>query len=164
MIRAVATKRLSAATLACAALVFGGAVLAGNSRASSGAQVSYVCSAVDKQFIATASTNMTQLGYWSDALVHNDVEPAVVVQQARSESDQIAATDPEDRTLHATRDLLTSMFLEYSKAVANTMKGRDSAHHMQDAWRLANASHKLLAGAKGGLAAQGCDVSPLLPT
>jgi hypothetical protein len=164
MIRAVAMKRLSAATLACSALVFGGSVLAGNSRASSGAHVSYVCSAVDKQFIATVSTNMTQLGYWSDALVHNDVEPAVVVQQARSESDQIAATDPEDRTLHATRDLLTSMFLEYSKAVANTMKGRNSSSHMQNAWRLANASHKLLAGAKSGLAAQGCDVSPLLNT
>jgi hypothetical protein len=164
MIRAVATKRLSAATLACAALVFGGSVLAGNSRASSGAQVSYICSAVDKQFIATASTNMTQLGYWSDALVHNDAEPAVVIQQARSESGQIAATDPEDRTLHATRDLMASMFLEYSKAVATTVKGRDSVHHMQNAWRLANASHKLLAGAKTGLAAQGCDISPLLPS
>jgi hypothetical protein len=55
------------------------------------------------------------------------------------------------------------MFLEYSKAIATTVKGRDSAHHMQNAWRLANASHKLLSGAKSGLAAQGCDVSPLLP-
>jgi len=119
---------------------------------------------VDKQFIATASTNMTQLGYWSDALVHNDAEPAVVIQQARSESGQISATDPEDRTLHATRDLMASMFLEYSKAIATTVKGRDSAHHMQNAWRLANASHKLLSGAKNGLAAQGCDVSPLLPS
>jgi hypothetical protein len=164
MISAVAMKRLSAATLACSALVFGGSVLAGNSRASSGAQVSYVCSAVDKQFIATASTNMTQLGYWSDALQHNDAEPSVVIQQAVSESGQISATDPEDRTLHATRDLMASMFLEYSKAIAITVKGRDAAHHMQNAWRLANASHKLLSGAKSGLGAQGCDVSPLLPS
>ncbi len=157
-------KRLSAATLACSALVFGGAVLAGNSRASSGAQVSYVCSAVDKQFIATVSTNMVQLGYWSDALVTHDVEPDVVVQQARSEAGQVSATDPEDRTLHATRDLLTSMFLEYSKAVSSSMNGRNAANHMQNAWRLANASHTLLVGAKSGLAAQGCDVSPLLPS
>ena len=98
-------KRLSAATLALSALVFGGSVLAGNSRASSGAQVSYICSAVDKQFIATVSTNMVQLGYWSDALVTHDVEPDVVVEQARSEAGQVSATDPEDRTLHATRDL-----------------------------------------------------------
>jgi hypothetical protein len=96
--------------------------------------------------------------------VHNDAEPAVVIQQARSESGQISATDPEDRTLHATRDLMASMFLEYSKAIATTVKGRDSAHHMQNAWRLANASHKLLSGAKNGLAVQGCDISPLLPT
>lgn len=158
----MAFKRLSAATLACSALVFGGSVLAGNSRASSGAKVSYVCSAVDKQFIATVSTNMVQLGYWSDALITHDVEPEVVIEQARSEAGQVSATDPEDRTLHATRDLLTSMFLEYSKAVASSVRGSNNAGHMQNAWRLANASHKLLAGAKSGLAAQGCDVSPLL--
>jgi hypothetical protein len=160
----VAIKRFSAATLACSVLVFGGSVLAGNSRASSGAQVSYICSAVDKQFIATVSTNMVQLGYWSDALVTHDVEPDVVVEQARSEAGQVSATDPEDRTLHATRDLLSSMFLEYSKAVASSAKGRNAANHMQNAWRLANASQKLLTGAKDGLAAQGCDVSPLLQT
>jgi hypothetical protein len=160
----VATKRFSAATLALAALVFGGAVLAGNSRASSGAQVSYVCSAADKQFIQTVSTNMVQLGYWSDALQSNDAEPDVVSSQARSEAGQISATAPEDRTLHATRDLLTSMFLEYGKAVALTAKGHDATEHMQNAWRLANSSHKLIAGAKAGLLAQGCDVSPLLST
>jgi hypothetical protein len=160
----VAIKRFSAATLACSVLVFGGSVLAGNSRAPSGAQVSYICSAVDKQFIATVSTNMVQLGYWSDALVTHDVEPDVVVEQARSEAGQVSATDPEDRTLHATRDLLSSMFLEYSKAVASSAKGRNAANHMQNAWRLANASHTLLTGAKDGLAAQGCDVSPLLQT
>ena len=155
-------KRLSAAPLALSALVFGGSVLAGNSRASSGAQVSYICSAVDKQFIQTVSTNMVQLGYWSDALQSHDADPSVVIQQASSEAGQISATDPEDRTLHATRDLLTSMFLEYSKAVSASMKGNDASQHMQNARRLANSSHKLLAGAKNGLAAQGCDVSPLL--
>ena len=88
--------------------------------------------------------------------------PWTVIKQARSESGQVAATDPEDRTLHATRDLLSSMFLEYSRAVALTAKGGDAAQHMANAWRLANSSHKLLAGAQAGLAAQGCDVSPLL--
>jgi hypothetical protein len=33
---------------------------------------------------------------------------------------------------------------------------------MTTAWRLAHAVHDLLAGAKDGLGAQGCDVSPLL--
>ena len=54
------------------------------------------------------------------------------------------------------------MFLEYSRAVAVTATGRDAKVHMDNAWRLAHASHGLLAGAKLGLARQGCDVTPLL--
>ncbi|HEY2372778.1 MAG TPA: hypothetical protein VGH82_09540 [Gaiellaceae bacterium] len=105
---------------------------------------------------------MMQLSYWSDALVSHDVDPSVVVKQAHSEADQIGATRPLDRTLGATRNLLGSMFVEYSKAVAAGAAGKDSGVHMRSAWRLATSSQKLLAGAKDGLAAQGCDVSPLL--
>jgi len=47
-------------------------------------------------------------------------------------------------------------------AVALNAKGGDAAQHMANAWRLATSSHKLLLGAQAGLAAQGCDVSPLL--
>jgi hypothetical protein len=108
------------------------------------------------------SSNMVQLGYWSDALVHHDAEPEVVVKQAKAEAGQVHATRPVDRTLLATRDLLGSMFLEYSKAVAVTASGRDAKAHMEHAWQLAHASHDLLAGAKAGLSRQGCDVSPLL--
>jgi hypothetical protein len=155
-------KRLTAATLAFSALVFGGSVLVGSSRASSGAQITYVCSPADKQFIDTVSSQMMQLSYWSDALTSHDAEPSVVIGQARSEAGQIGATRPIDRTLHATRDLLGSMFIEYSKAVAASVAGRSGDIHMKSAWRLAGASHKLLAGAQTGLARQGCDVSPLL--
>jgi hypothetical protein len=149
-------------TLACSAAVFGVAILAGNGRAQAGAPVTFRCSAPDKQFLATVSTNLTQLSYWSDALVSHDVEPDVVVKQARDEAAQIGATQPQDRTLHATRALLGSMFVEYSKAVAGTARGRDGHVHMQSAWRLAHSVHDLLAGAKAGLGQQGCDVTPLL--
>jgi hypothetical protein len=155
-------RRLSAATLALSALVFGGSILVGQGRAQAGSQPTYICSAADKQFIATVSSNMTQLGYWSDALVQQDVAPAVVVKEAKAEAGQVNATRPTDRTLHATRDLLGSMFIEYSRAVAVTVTGRDAKVHMDNAWRLAHASHGLLAGAKVGLAGQGCDVTPLL--
>lgn len=155
-------KRLTAATLATSALVFGASVLVGSSRASSGVQITYVCSAADKQFIDTVSSQMMQLSYWSDALTRQDADPSVVVTQARSEAGQIGATRPLDRTLGATRDLLSSMFVEYSKAVAASAAGRDGSIHMKSAWRLAGASHKLLAGAKDGLARQGCNVAPLL--
>ena len=155
-------RRLSAATLALSALVFGTSVLVGQGRASSGKPMTFVCSPADKQFISTVSQNMTQLNYWSDALQSNDVAAGVVVTQAKAEAGQVAATRPLDRTLHASRDLISSMFLEYSKAVAATVKGHDAKRHMDTAWRLAHASHDLLAGAKPGLARQGCDVSPLL--
>jgi hypothetical protein len=155
-------RRLTAATLACSALVFGTSVLVGQSRAQAGSQVSFVCSPADKQFITTVTSNMVQLSYWSDALVHHDVASDVVVKQAAAEASQVHATRPVDRTLHATRDLLGSMFLEYSKAVAMTAKGHDAKVHMDNAWRLARSSHDLLLGAKDGLGRQGCDVSPLL--
>jgi hypothetical protein len=155
-------KRLTAATLACSALVFGLSVLAGNGRAQAGATPTFVCSAADRQFISTVSQNMMQLSYWSDALVSHDVPPAVVVKQSKAEAAQVGATRPIDRTLHATRDVLASMFLEYSKAVAVTATGHDAKVHMDNAWRLAQASHDLLAGARDGLGRQGCDVTPLL--
>lgn len=155
-------KRLSAAFLATSALVFGVSVLAGNGRAESAASVRFSCSAADKQFITTVSANLTQLSYWSDALISHDVAPGVVVKQAKSEAVQVGQTRPQDRTLHATRDLISSMFLEYSKAVAATSRGANADKHMVTAWRLAHAVHDLLAGAKDGLGSQGCDVSPLL--
>src|SRR4051794_4477851 len=117
MIGSMRFKRLSAAMLATSALVFGASVLAGQGRAQSAQPVRFVCSAADKQFITTVSTNLTQLSYWSDALVSNDVEPNVVVQQAKAEAVQVGQTRPQDRTLFATRGLLGSMFVEYSKAV-----------------------------------------------
>jgi len=162
MIDPVRPRRLFAATLACSGAVFGVAIFFGNSRAQAGGTVSFTCSAPDKQFIATVSSNLTQLSYWSDALVSHDVEPEVVVKQARDEAAQVRATQPQDRTLHATRDLLGSMFVEYSKAVAVTARGDDGHGDMQNAWRLAHSVHDLLAGANAGLGAQGCDVTPLL--
>jgi hypothetical protein len=161
MIDPVRRRRLFAATLACSAAVFGVSVLVGNGRAQAGA-VTYTCSAPDKQFIGTVSSNLVQLRYWSDALVNHDVEPEVVVKQAREEAGQVGALQPQDRTLTATRGLLGSMFVEYSKAVAVTARGDDGHAHMQSAWRLARSVHDLLAGAKAGLAAQGCDVTPLI--
>ena len=162
MIGTVRVKRLTAATLATSALVFGMSVLAGNGRAQAARPVTYSCTAPDRQFITTVSTNLTRLSSWSDALVSHDADPSVVVKEAKSESDQVNATRPNDRTLSATRDLISSMFLEYSRAVSASAHGRPGQGHMTSAWRLAHSVHDLLAGAKDGLASKGCDVSPLL--
>src|SRR4051812_46140902 len=104
MIPVMHFRRLSAATLACSALVFGLSVLLGNSRAQASSTPSYVCSAADKQFISTVSQNLAQLGYWSSSLLNHEVAAGMVVSQAKSEAGQIGATRPTDRTLRASRD------------------------------------------------------------
>ena len=99
-------RRLIAATLACAAVVFGVTFLVGSGRAQAGQrQVNHTCSAPDRQFLSTVSTNMFQLAYWSDSLVHHDVAPGVVVKQARAEAAQVDATRPTDPTFERARGL-----------------------------------------------------------
>ena len=157
-------KRLTAAFLATSALVFGVSVLAGNGRAQSAAPVTFTCSAADKQFITTVSANLTQLSYWSDALISHDVAPAVVVKQAKSEAVQVGQTRPQDRTLHATRDLLGSMFLEYSKAVAATVERHERGQAHGDRVAARPCRRTICSPARRtGSATQGCDVSPSSP-
>lgn len=156
-------RRLIAATLTCATVVFGATFLVGSSRAQAGQrQVTHTCSATDKQFIQTVQMNMTQLAYWSDSLVHEQVAPGIVVRQAKAESEQIAATSPSDPTLEQTRGLLRSMLMAYSHAVAAKMHGGNAGIPMRTAYTLANSVHDLLTGAQPALAARGCDPSPLL--
>ncbi len=159
----VQIRRLIAATLACAAVVFVATVVVASARAQAGSrQILHTCSAADKQYLETVSSNLVQLGYWSDSLVHNDVAPGVVVKQARSEAGQIDATRPSDPTLEQSRSLLRSMFIDYARAVAVRMHGGNAGEPMGSAYRLANDVHDLLAGAQPALAARGCDPAPLL--
>jgi len=157
----VRVRRLSAATLTCAAAVLGASFLLGTGRAQ-GSKVTHTCSAPDKQFLDTVRLNMTQLSYWSDALVNQDVSPGVVVKQARSEAAQIDAASPTDPTLSDTQSILRTMLLQYGLAIHAKFHGGNAGVHMQLSYSLANRVHDLLAGAQRPLAAQGCDVSPLI--
>ena len=81
----VKMRRFMVVTFTSSIVVFGTTFVVGSSRAQAGQkQVTHTCSALDRQFLDTVSSNMTQLTYWSDALVANDVEPAVVVRLAPS--------------------------------------------------------------------------------
>jgi hypothetical protein len=124
--------------------------------------VSHTCSLTDKQFIQTVRSNLTQLAYWSDALLKADVDPKVVVKQAKAEAGQIDATRPSDPTLEQTRGLLRSMFTAYGRAVAAKIHGGNAGIPMHTAYTLANNVHDLLAGAQPALAARGCDPAILL--
>lgn len=158
----VRARRLFSTTLVCAAVVLGISVLMGTGRAQSRPASAHTCSATDKQFIVTVHANMTQLGYWSDALVSGDATPAVVIKQARAEGRQVAATAPTDRSLAATRSLLQRMFVEYAAAVRAKALGQAPGPHVQKAYGLANNVRDLLVDAQPGLAGKGCDVASLL--
>ena len=105
---------------------------------------------------------MTQLAYWSDALLNDDVAPAVVVKQAKAEAEQVQATRPSDPTLEQTRGLLQSMFHAYGHAVHAKAHGGNAGAPMYTAYTLANSVHDLLAGVEPDLAARGCNLASLL--
>jgi hypothetical protein len=163
MLVTVQPRRLMFTIATCAVVVFGGTFLVGSGRAQAGQrQVTHTCSATDKQYIQTVRTNMIQLAYWSDALLTNDVEPKVVVKQAKAEAEQVSATRPSDPTLDQTRGLLHSMFNAYAHAVYAKTHGGNAGAPMHTAYTLANSVHDLLAAAQADMAARGCDLASLL--
>jgi hypothetical protein len=156
-------RRLIFATAISGVFVFGATFLVSSGRAQAGQrQVTHTCSLTDKQFIQTVRSNMTQLAYWSDSLLQDNVAPGVVVKQAKTEAAQVDATAPTDPTLDRTRGLLRSMFTAYSRAIAAKTRGGNAGIHMHTAYTLANDVHDLLAGAQPELAARGCDPAILL--
>jgi hypothetical protein len=163
MLDTVHPRRLIFVTATCAVVIFGATFLVGSGRAQAGQrQVTHTCSATDKQFIQTVRSNMTQLAYWSDSLLHEDVAPGIVVKQAKAEAEQIGATRPSDPTLEQTRGLLQSMFNAYGHAVHAKTHGGNAGVPMHTAYTLANSVHDLLATAQPQLAARGCDPAILL--
>jgi hypothetical protein len=134
----------------------------GSGRAQAGHRVSHTCSAADKQFIDTVSSNLTQLAYWSSSLLSNDASPAEVARQARSEAAQVAATRPTDPTLSQARTLLRLMFMQYGRAVSARIHGGDPGVSMALSYNLANETHDLLVKAQPDLTPRGCEVGALL--
>jgi hypothetical protein len=138
------------------------ALLVGTGRAAPSHTSSHTCSATDRQFVATVSTNMQQLDYWARELGSQDATPMEVIKQARAESRQVEATSPSDPSLRATRSLIGKMFREYALAVKAHALGGDAGRHMGVAYELANYVHQVLVDAQPDLQAKGCDLAPLL--
>jgi hypothetical protein len=162
MLSSVQLRRLIAATLVCASVVLGISFLMGSGRAASKPTAADTCSAADKQFLSTVSSNMTQLQYWSDSLQSGDATASVVVKQAHSEALQIWAAQPTDPYLVTSRSLLRKMFDEYGLAVKAKALGTSPGVHVRTVYSLANDVHELLVQAQPGMTAKGCNLTPLL--
>ena len=121
------------------------------------------CSATDKRFIETASTNMTALGVWADGYKTGDIGAAEVVKEARDAAKRVDYVKPLDPSLKLSQRLIGSMFREYGQAVALAAKAKTSAgEHMNRAYGLAGFARQVLTEAKPALAKRGCSVDPLL--
>ena len=123
----------------------------------------HTCSATDKRFIETASTNMTALGVWADGYKTGEIGAAEVVKEARDAAKRVDYVKPHDPSLKLSQRLIGSMFREYGQAVALGAKAKTSAgEHMNRAYGLAGFARQVLTQAKPALAKRGCSVDPLL--
>ena len=123
----------------------------------------HTCSATDKRYIQTATTNMTALGIWAQGFKAGDLEAREVAEQARDAAKRVGYVRPRDPSLRLAQRLMDGMFLEYGEAVSLAAKERTRAgKHMHRSYGLANVAREVLVEAQPALAAQGCDVGPLL--
>ena len=122
----------------------------------------HFCSATDKDFIRTATTDMTQLGIWAASYKEGNTEPGEVVREARAAAKRVGYVEPRDPSLQKAQRFMSAMFLEYGEAVELYAKGEKAGDRMYRAYGLANFAREVLVEAEPALAARGCDVSPLL--
>ena len=140
-------------------------VVLGLSLVTNGRAVSprdHTCSATDRQFIETASTNMASIGLWADQYLHGDAKASDVIGETKEATARVQATSPTDPSLAQTRSLMSGMFTEYGKAIRAQSRHRNAGPHMYRAYGLANFAHDVLEGARPALVKRGCDVAPLL--
>lgn len=121
------------------------------------------CSATDKRFIQTASTNMTAFTLWSDGFRSGDLGADEVAQEADDAARRVGYAKPQDPSLKLSQRLIDGMFREYGQAVSLAAKERDRAGvHMHRAYGLADFARDVLLEAQPELSKRGCDVAPLL--
>ncbi len=125
-------------------------------------KIAHTCSATDKQFLKSATLNVTSLGTWGQSYVRGDATAKEVVAEARRAAMSLSRMNPTDPSLQKTRLLMGGMFLEYGRAIAAQAKNKDAGPHMFRAYGLANFAHDVLVQAGPELARRGCDVSSLL--
>jgi hypothetical protein len=101
--------------------------------------LAHSCSATDKRFIKTATTNMTALGIWAEGYRNGEIAAEEVATQARAAAKRIVYVRPRDPSLRRAQRLMDAMFTEYGAAVVLAEKERTRAgEHMHRAYGLAN--------------------------
>jgi hypothetical protein len=146
--------------LTAAALSTG--VLLASGCGGGGERLAHTCSATDRQFIRTASLNMTAVADAGRDYLAGALKARVVIENTKRASLALDRTNPSDPSLRRTRPLMGGMFAEYGRAIRERERNGDAGRHMHRAYGLANFAHDILAEAHPELQKQGCDVRGLL--
>ena len=146
--------------LTAAALSTG--VLLASGCGGGGERLAHTCSATDRQFIRTASLNLTAVGSAGREYLAGELKAKRVIEDTARASLALGRTNPSDPSLRRTRPLMGAMFSEYGRAIRARERNGDAGRHMHRAYGLANFAHDILAEAGPELEKQGCDVRGLL--
>ena len=143
-------------------LILGAGALAVAATRSDAAPIAHTCSAPDKQFIRTASVNLTTVGLLGREYIEGEAEAEEVVTVAKRAARSVEQAKPTDPSLERTRLLMNGMFVEYGRAIDAQSRNRDAGRHMYRSYGLANFAHDVLRNAQPELGKRGCDIEPLL--
>jgi hypothetical protein len=145
-----------------AAALSTGVLLASGCGGGGGERLAHTCSATDRQFIRTASLNLTAVGSAGREYLAGELKAKDVIEDAKRASLAVDRTNPSDPSLRRTRPLMGAMFTEYGRAIRARERNADAGRHMYRAYGLANFAHDILVEAQPELAKRGCDVRDLL--
>ena len=138
------------------------AVLLASVCGAGGERLAHTCSATDRQFIRTASLNVTAVGSAGRDYLAGELRAKDVIEGAKRASLAVGRTNPSDPSLRRTRPLMGAMFTEYGRAIRARERNADAGRHMHRAYGLANFAHDILVEAQPELEKRGCDVRDLL--
>lgn len=150
---------LAAATAIVVSFALGTA-LASREAVAAQRQPTHSCSAVDRDFIETATAQMTLFRTWSADYVTGADDGAAQAAMAEEAAQLVIRKRPQDVSLDRARMLMGAMLVEYQRAVTATMPA-DAGASLQRVHDLGSALRGLLADAAPGLNAAGCTVDAL---
>jgi hypothetical protein len=143
-------------------LVSIGAILASSGRSSAPAPVRHTCGLTDRQFVSNYQVQLVGVGMYGDDYLQGSANAKEVIEAAREAARVVRTSAPQDPSLLTVRHYAPAMFLEFARAVKARAAGQNAAPAMYRSYSISTHVNDVLREAQPGLAAAGCDITPLL--
>jgi len=144
------------------ALVSVGAILASTGRSSAPTAIVHTCGLTDRQFLSNYQVQLAAVGMYGDDFLHGSAKAQEVIDAAREAARVVRTSAPQDPSLLVVRHYAPAMFLEFGRAVKARAAGKNASPAMYRSYSISTHVNDVLREAQPGLAAAGCDVTPLL--